>query len=166
MSKTINLKLLGLKPATNPNEMFDIILLYAVAGHAGQLDKGGRAYIHHPLKVMYYLKTDDVELMAIAVGHDLIEDTDVTFEELRELGISERILAGLKALTKIKGESESEYMAKLKSNRDAAIVKYRGDLRHNTDIRRLKGIKKEDFARMQKYHGMYLELGEWLAKNP
>ena len=42
-----------------------------VNAHDGQLDKAGKPYILHCLKVMHYLKTDDEQLQCIALGHDL-----------------------------------------------------------------------------------------------
>lgn len=142
-------------------EMLGTILKIAVDAHAGQFDKGNNPYILHPLKVMHYLKTDDEELQCIAVGHDLIEDTSVTYEQLRNAGVSERVIAGIKALTKERGETYSEYKEKVKANPDAVKVK-RCDLRHNTDIRRIKGgkITEKDVERIVRYHEFYLELQE------
>lgn len=125
--------------------------------HKGQFDKGGMPYILHPLRVMHYLKSDDLELMAIAVLHDVIEDTDVTFEDLKNLGMSERVIAGVKALTKIPGQTPEEYLAVIKDNIDAIKVKL-ADLRHNMDARRLKGVTEKDRARLDKYAKMYYAL--------
>ena len=63
------------------------------------------------------------------------------------------------ALTKIPGESIAEYKAKVKSNPDAIIVKM-ADLRHNADVRRLKGVTEKDLARMKYYQKFYQELKE------
>ena len=125
--------------------------------HMGQFDKAGMPYILHVLKVMHYLKTDDLELMSIAVMHDLVEDTDVTFADLYEMGFSERVVSAVKLLTKMRGQTGKEYLEGIKSNKDAIRVKL-ADLRHNSDIRRLKGITEKDVARMKKYNEMYLEL--------
>lgn len=138
-------------------QMLDNMIRMAVNGHAGQFDRGGNPYILHPLKVMHYLKTRDVELMCIAVGHDLVEDTSVTYRELRLCGMSERVIEGIRALTKVPGETYDEYKERVFANRDAMLVKM-ADLRHNTDIRRLKGVTDKDIARMVKYHQFYLEL--------
>ena len=58
----------------------------AAKGHEQQVDKGGHAYILHPLRMMMQLRTTDEELMSIAVLHDVIEDTDITFNTLTTLG--------------------------------------------------------------------------------
>jgi (p)ppGpp synthase/HD superfamily hydrolase len=138
-------------------EMLDRMLVIATNAHAGQFDRGGAPYILHPLRVMSFLKTDDEELQCIALGHDVIEDTKVTYKDLYDSGISERVISGIRALTKVPGETLDEYKARVFANSDAMQVKL-CDLRHNTDIRRLKGVTEKDIARMAKYHTFYLEI--------
>lgn len=138
-------------------EMLAQMLHIATSAHHGQFDKGGAPYILHPLKVMHYLKDNDEELMCIALGHDVIEDTSVTYQDLFSAGISERVVQGIAALTKQPGQTYDEYKLQVKSNADAIKVKM-ADLRHNTDIRRLKGITEKDSARMIKYFEFYTEL--------
>lgn len=144
-------------------QMLDKMLVIVTNAHAGQFDKGGNPYILHPLKVMHYLKTDDEELMCIALGHDVIEDTSVTYKDLRDAGISERVIEGIRCLTKQPGQTYDEYKESVFSNKDAMLVK-RCDLRHNTDIRRLKGVSEKDIARMAKYQMFYLEIQAKLAE--
>lgn len=144
-------------------ELLNKMLVLATNSHAGQYDKGGKPYILHPLKVMHYLRSEDEELQCIALGHDLIEDTKVTYLELRELGITERIIEGIRVLTKIPGETHDEYKERVFSNTDAMRVKM-ADLRHNTDIRRLKGVTEKDIARMAKYHLFYVEIQSKLGE--
>ena len=137
--------------------MLSNMLRIATNAHEGQFDKGGKPYILHPLKVMHYLKTDDVELQCIALGHDLLEDTTVTPKILWDAGMTERVITGIVALTKYEGQTYDEYKEQVFSNRDAMKVKL-CDLRHNTDIRRLKGVTEKDVARMVKYYKFYLEI--------
>jgi (p)ppGpp synthase/HD superfamily hydrolase len=138
-------------------EMLDKMLVIATNAHHGQFDKGGNPYILHPLKVMHYLKSDDEELMCMALGHDVIEDTDVTYKDLRDAGMTERVIAGITALTKQRGQTYEEYKQCIFASPDAMRVKL-ADLRHNTDIRRLKGVTDKDLARVAKYHTFYLEI--------
>ena len=138
-------------------EMLDKMLVIATNAHAGQFDRGGNPYILHPLRVMSYLNTDDEELMCTALGHDVIEDTKITYRDLRDAGISERVIAGIRALTKLPGQTYDEYKEGVFASVDAMRVKM-ADLRHNTDIRRLKGISEKDIERMVKYQKFYLEL--------
>jgi (p)ppGpp synthase/HD superfamily hydrolase len=140
-------------------EMLTNMIVLAANRHAGQYDRGGNPYFLHVSQVMHYLKSNDEELKCIALGHDLVEDTDVTYQELRDLGFSERVINGIKCLTKIPGETYEEYKFKVKSNMDSVRVKIE-DLRHNSDIRRLKGVTEKDIRRIEKYHNFYLELQE------
>ena len=144
-------------------EMLDAMLVIATNAHHGQYDKGGKPYILHPLRVMSYLKEDNEELQCIALGHDVIEDTNVTYEDLRNAGISERVIAGIRALTKLPGQTYNEYKQGVFANVDAMKVKL-CDLRHNTDIRRLKGISDIDVERMVKYQKFYIEIQSKLAE--
>lgn len=137
--------------------MLNTMLVLAVNEHAGVFDKGGKPYILHPLKVMHYLRSEDEELQCIALGHDLIEDTGVTYSQLRDLGFTHRVIDGIRTLTKLPGETHDEYKHRVFLSEDAMKVKM-ADLRHNSDIRRLKGVTEKDIARTAKYHQFYLEI--------
>lgn len=140
----------------------DKMLVLCATKFQGKFDKGGKPYILHCLKVMHYVDSDDDELNCIALGHDLVEDTDVTFFELREVfGFTSRIIDGIFALTKQAGESNDEYLTKVKGNRDAVLVKL-ADLRHNSDLRRLKGVTEKDLVRLAKYAKSYNDLKSFL----
>ena len=140
----------------------DKMLVLCATKFQGKFDKGGHPYILHCLKVMHYVDTDDDELNCIALGHDLVEDTDVTFGELLfDYKFTERIVDGIRSLTKFPGESNDEYLTKVKGNHDAVLVKL-ADLRHNSDLRRLKGVTEKDLARLAKYAKSYNELKSFL----
>jgi len=137
--------------------MLSDMISLAVNSHSGQLDKAGMPYILHPLKVMHYLNTDDLQLMCIAIGHDLLEDTVVTFDEILNI-TSVRIIQGIVDLTRIIGETERHYRDKVLSNYDAMLVKL-ADLKHNMDITRLKkGISKKDLTRLERYREFHEEI--------
>lgn len=138
-------------------ELLGKVLVLATNAHAGQFDRGGKPYILHPLKVMHYLKTDDEELQCIALLHDVVEDTDTSWKDLEALGCTERVLAAVRALTKLPGQTYDEYKEVVFANEDAMRVKL-CDLRHNTDIRRLKGVTQKDIDRIAKYNRFFLEI--------
>lgn len=142
---------------TKRGEMLGRMLVLATCAHSGQFDRRGKPYILHPLKVMHYLKSDDEELQCIAIGHDIIEDTKMTYSDLRDAGMSERVIEGIRSLTKMPGETYEEYKQKVLSNRDSMLVK-QCDLRHNSDIRRLKGVTEKDIDRIAKYQRFYMEI--------
>lgn len=139
--------------------MITTAILFATEKHKNQFDKGGMPYLLHPLKVMHYLKTDDIELMCIAVLHDVIEDCHVTSVELRKIGMTERVISGVIAMTRRNKESEDDKFMRLSSNKDAVLVKL-CDLRHNMDIRRLKNVQEKDLKRMNAYCELYAKLKE------
>jgi len=138
-------------------ELLGKVLVLATNAHAGQFDRGGKPYILHPLKVMHYLKTDDEELQCIALLHDVVEDTDTSWKDLEAIGCTERVLNAVRALTKQPGQTYDEYKEVVFANEDAMRVKL-CDLRHNTDIRRLKGVTQKDIDRIAKYNRFFLEI--------
>lgn len=127
-----------------------------IAAHVfeGKYDKGGQPYILHCLHVMNVVGPDDHELMSIAVLHDVVEDTEVTFDDLKNDGFSNRVIDALKLLTHKKGTPYEDYIKGIATNDDARKVKL-ADLRHNSDITRMKGLRKKDFDRLEKYHRAY-----------
>lgn len=141
--------------------MLSTAIKIATQAHDGQYDRGGNPYILHALKVMYLTKSSDEEIQCMAVLHDVVEDTDTTWWDLREACISERVITALRALTKIPGQSYDEYREGIFSSRDAMIVKL-ADLRHNTDIRRLKGVTIKDRERMARYHEFAFDIQQRL----
>jgi guanosine-3',5'-bis(diphosphate) 3'-pyrophosphohydrolase len=135
---------------------------FAADKHASQVDKGGNAYILHPLRMMMRLRTSDPELMAIAVLHDVVEDCDVSFDELRAIGMTERVVTGVRALTRQAGETYEQFIERLACSPDALLVK-REDLRDNSDLTRLRGVTEKDVARMQKYMRAFKAIEKMLA---
>lgn len=139
------------------------MITLATAAHAGQFDKAQRPYILHCLAVLNILNSDDEELQCIAVGHDLFEDTKVTIEDLVEEGFTERVVTGILRMTKMPGESYKQYVEKVLDSKDAMIVES-ADLKHNSDITRLKGISDKDIERTAKYMKFYTTIQAALAK--
>ena len=131
----------------------------AASIHEHQKDKGGKAYILHPIRMMMRLRTDDEELMAIAILHDVVEDSELNIRDLMEMGYSMRIIAGVDAMTRREDESYDEFVKRCAMNPDARRVK-REDLRDNSDITRLKGLRKKDFERLEKYSRAFIYLSD------
>ena len=122
-----------------------------------KVDKAGKPYILHCLRVMNAVDQKDEELMQIAVLHDVIEDTLITIKELQSLGFSQRVLDAVTLLTHLDSVSYENYIKQIAINPDAVKVKL-ADLKDNSDITRFKGLKKTDFDRMEKYHKAYTYL--------
>ncbi len=156
---------------TKKGHLLSQMLQLVTAKFDGIFDKGEQPYVLHCMKVMHYTKSDDEEIQCIALGHDLIEDifggnVSVGAEFLRARGFTERIIAGIVALTKEPDGSYEAYKVKVKSNPDAVIVKM-ADLRHNTDVRRLKNtaVTAKDIERTVKYYEFFNELKEVRAQH-
>lgn len=126
--------------------------------HADQYDKGGKPYILHPLHLMNQLMFDPV-LAAIAVLHDVIEDSNYDINYFIAWDYDRRLIDALILLTHEPEDSYERYIEKIVLNYDAIRVK-RKDLQHNSDITRLKGVTGKDLKRMEKYHKAFLYLGE------
>ena len=128
----------------------------ATKAHQGQLDKAGRDYIGHPLRVMEMGKTEDEKI--VGVLHDVIEDTDWTFEKLAEEGFSQEIISALRCVTKLsENENYDDFIDRVKKNPLAVAVKI-NDLTDNMDIRRLPYLSDKDVKRMKKYLKAYKRL--------
>ena len=112
-------------------------------------DKGGFPYVVHLLKV--YSGVSDYTEKVCALLHDVVEDTDVTFEDLKEVGYSDEIINILKILTKNKGEDYRDYIDRIiNSNNIHAMNIKISDLRHNMDITRIKNPTTNDYERISK----------------
>lgn len=144
-------------------QMLNTALMIAAKAHDGQFDKAGKPYIFHVLAVMHKLRSNDEELNCIALLHDVIEDTNTTYLQLRGDGMSERVIEAVKLLTKVPGQTADEYLEGILTSRDAMLVK-KSDLQHNMDMRRLKGVTEKDLARMNKYIKMYHVIDEKLKE--
>lgn len=141
------------------NKIQTSIMLQIVAtAFAKKFDKAGEPYFNHCYTVAYMTKSDDEELRQIKLGHDLFEDTNITDEYLFSMGFSKRVVDGIHAMTKQRGQSYEAYKAQVCSNNDAILAKM-DDLTHNSDIRRMKdNATQKDFERIQKYMAFYEQL--------
>ena len=119
----------------------------AYNAHMGQLDKSGVPYIYHPIHLAEQMDTE--EECIVALLHDTVEDTNITFEEL-EKEFSETVIEALKLLTHDKAVPYMEYVRALKGNEIASKVK-KADLRHNSDNTRLDKLTEKDKKRNAKY---------------
>ncbi|GGS30735.1 HD domain-containing protein [Actinokineospora fastidiosa] len=99
--------------------------------HDGQVDKSGRPYIGHPLRVM--AAVDGQHERMAAVLHDVIEDTPVTADDLRAAGCPDEVVTAVVALSKVDGEDQDAYLARVAANPLAVTVK-RADIadKHRT----------------------------------
>lgn len=129
--------------------MLEKAIALAVEAHKGQREKLGAPYILHPLRVMLRLQGETDQIVGIL--HDVVEDTEITFDDLRQLGYSAEVIAALDGVTRRKNESYSEFVERSLQNRISRRVKL-ADLEDNMNIRRLPVVFSErDHKRLQRY---------------
>lgn len=128
--------------------MFDLALSIAKKAHKGQYDKAGVDYIEHPLFVASLVDTQEEK--AVALLHDVLEDSPYTAEELILAGLPETVVSAVQILTKKKGQDYQQYLELVKSSPIARRVKL-ADLKHNSDLSRLATVTEKDLERLEKY---------------
>lgn len=128
----------------------------ATKAHDGQVDKAGQPYIGHPLRVMAMGTTEEEKI--VGVLHDVVEDSDWTFERLTAEGFSSEVVDALQCVTKLsESEPYDKFIQRVKANPLAVKVKI-NDLTDNMDIRRLAYISEKDVKRLRKYLKAYKQL--------
>ena len=126
--------------------------------HKDQVDKSGMPYVFHPFHLAEQM--DDEETTITALLHDIVEDTNTTFEDLRKLGFSDNVINALKLMTHDKNVDYFEYIKNISKNPIARKVKIK-DLEHNMDTSRLDEVTDKDIERVKKYKKCY----KYLLKN-
>ena len=128
----------------------------ATEAHKGQLDKSGKDYIGHPLRVMEMGRSEEEKI--VGVLHDVVEDTSWTFEALEAEGFSPEVIAALRCVTKLsENENYDDFIERVQKNPLAVAVKI-NDLTDNMDIRRLPYLSDKDVKRLKKYLKAYKKL--------
>ena len=116
--------------------------------HKEQVDKSGMPYVFHSFHVAEQMKTE--ETVIVALLHDVVEDTDYTISDLKEMGFPEPVTTALTLLTHKDGVPYMDYVTSIKSDPIASAVKL-ADLRHNSDLSRLDAIDDKAIQRVEKY---------------
>ncbi len=114
-------------------KMTNKAMVIAYNAHHGQVDKCGIPYIFHPIHVAE--KMDDEISCTVALLHDVVEDTQVTLEELEKV-FPQKITEAVKLLTREKDIEYIKYIESIKDNSIVTKVKL-ADLEHNLDSSRM-----------------------------
>ena len=117
--------------------------------HAGQTDKSGLPYVHHPFHLAEQM--DDEDSTVVALLHDVVEDTDYTIGDIKGMGFGDAVVEALKLLTH---DPAVPYMDYIKAIADTPLAKKvkLADLEHNSDITRLNHeLTEKDHKRLYKY---------------
>jgi (p)ppGpp synthase/HD superfamily hydrolase len=121
----------------------------AQEAHKGVKDKGGHDYINHPIRVMHAMSNDQEKIVAIL--HDVVEDSDWTFERLKEEGFEDSVIESLRCVTKYSEEEDyQEFIKRAATNKIATKVKM-ADIEDNLDLSRLGTLNEKDLTRIEKY---------------
>ena len=129
--------------------MLERAIEIAVEAHEGQIDKGGNPYILHPLRVM--MSVDGELEKIVAVLHDVVEDSNWTFEALLAEGFSNEVIEALKSVTKNSdNEDYDSFIQRAMQNPIGRKVKI-ADLRDNLDVTRIAELGDKDLQRINKY---------------
>ncbi len=102
--------------------------------HKDQVDKTGIPYVFHPFHLAEQM--DDEKSTCVALLHDVVEDTDYTFDDLKNEGFTKEIIDAVKLLTHDPSVPYLDYINMIKENSIARKVKL-ADLKHNSDLSRL-----------------------------
>ena len=120
----------------------------AFEAHKNQTDKNGIPYIYHPVHLAEQMDSENT--ICVALLHDVVEDTSMTFEDLQAEGFSPEIIDALKLLTHDDAVPYMEYVKEIRKNPIATKVKL-ADLRHNSDLTRLDEVNEKALKRVEKY---------------
>lgn len=137
-----------------PN-LIDMGLEWALKAYSGKVDKGGKPYILHPLRLMSRL--DDPISQLVALLHDVIEDSPITGDDLRAAGFPESVVGTVEVLTRRSGETYEDFIDRIRTNPLARKVKLL-DIEDNLNLLRLSAVTDKDLKRVAKYHRAWKRL--------
>jgi GTP diphosphokinase / guanosine-3',5'-bis(diphosphate) 3'-diphosphatase len=136
-------------------------IVLAEHAHRGQVDKAGKPYIEHPLRVMQGMDSDIARI--VAVLHDAVEDSALTLEQLLEAGFDTDIVMAIDAITKRPEEVYDIYLERIMANPVALQVKI-ADMLDNMNIARIAEPTPKDWQRLEKYREILPKLQAALQK--
>lgn len=116
--------------------------------HKDQVDKSGMPYVFHPFHLAEQMS--DERSTIVALLHDVIEDTEYTFEDFRKMGFEDEVIEALVLMTHDDSVPYMTYVAAIKQNPIAKAVKL-ADLEHNSGLSRLDIIDEKALKRKEKY---------------
>ena len=127
----------------------------AYEAHHGQTDRSGVPYIFHPARVAENFTNEAVACTAWL--HDVVEDTDLTIQDIRLAGFGTVICDALRLLTHDKSVPYMDYVRAIAENPIAKAVKM-ADLQDNMDTSRLPEVDEAALKRLEKYREAYLPM--------
>ena len=135
--------------------MIEDAIVLAVESHRGQRDKANQPYILHPLRVMFRLDTEEERI--VGVLHDVVEDSEITLDDLRQMGYSEQIVQAIDHLSRRADETYEQFVKRTARHPLARRVKV-ADLEDNMDIRRYPSLNDKIIESLKRYHQAWRKL--------
>ena len=129
-------------------------MILAYYAHQNQFDKSGVPYIYHPIHLAEQM--DSEEECIVALLHDIVEDTDVSFEDL-EHDFSKEFVDAIRLLTHNPEINYWDYVRTIKNNPLAKKVKI-ADLRHNSDLTRLLNPPEKILNKIQNVYRQSIDI--------
>ena len=127
----------------------------AYEAHKGQVDKAGLPYIYHPIHLAEQMETEDT--CVVALLHDVVEDTDITIDDLMKAGFSDSQLDAIRAMTHEEDVEYLDYVREVKKNPIATAVKI-ADIMHNSDIKRIEKPTEKDLSRYERKYKAAMDI--------
>ena len=141
----------------NFTELREKAMQIAEKVHRNQVDKGGKPYISHPVRVEMMCSRQEDRLVALL--HDTVEDGDIASEYLLMVGFPQEVVDAVLSVSRKSGENYFDFIQRCKSNPIGRRVKI-CDLKDNMDVTRLNDLTEKDIERLKKYHKAYKMLNE------
>lgn len=115
--------------------------------HKDQLDKSGMPYVYHPFHLAEQM--DDEYSTCVALLHNVVEDTDMTLDDLSKI-FPKEVTDAIALMTHNDSVPYLDYVKEIKTNPIASKVKL-ADLKHNSDLTRLDTVDDKALERVEKY---------------
>ena len=123
-------------------------LVISFNAHKEQIDKSGMPYVYHPYRIAEQM--EDEYTTCVALLHDVIEDTDITIDVLRNEDFPQEVLDAVALMTHDDDTPYFDYIKRIKTNPIATAVKL-ADLQDNSNYERLDKVDIKDLQRLEKY---------------
>ena len=112
------------------NQQVELALQIALDAHKGQVDLDGKPAILHALAVG--MAGENLTEQCVGYLHDVVEDSNITFDDLRRMGVALKIIRTLEVLTHDKSVPYMDYIRNIEASGNKTALKVKiNDLRHN-----------------------------------
>lgn len=137
------------------DHLLETAIRLAAKVHKGQVDRFGKPYILHVMRVM--MRGHDFEEQVLGALHDVLERSDLTVEQLASKGFPPNILTALKHITRVPEETYEAYIERVTHNGLASRVKLH-DLADKMDLLHVEVLSHADLKRYNRQLAAYHSL--------